>query len=62
MPKSIDDDYDAIDADELPDDLEDIEISPVVVKNQLAARQKLEQLMENRELNRLINDGFDYWD
>ncbi len=62
MSKSIDDDYDAMNADELPDDFEDFEIRQLVVKNQPAVRQRLEQLMENRELDRLINDGFDYWD
>lgn len=62
MSKNIDDDFDALDADELPDDFENIEIRQIVVNNQIAARQRLEQLMENRELDRLINGGFDYWD
>jgi hypothetical protein len=62
MPKNIDDDFDALDIDELPEDFENIEIRQILANNQIAARQRLEQLMENRELDRLINGGLDYWD
>ena len=42
MPKNIDDDFDALDIDELPEDFENIEIRQILANNQIAARQRLE--------------------
>ncbi|MCW9014518.1 MAG: hypothetical protein OQL06_12105 [Gammaproteobacteria bacterium] len=60
------DDYESIDDDEIPDDdipddFEKVETRQSLLKRSSDARRKLEQLLENRELERLINgESYDW--
>ncbi|MDH5765337.1 MAG: hypothetical protein OEZ38_04905 [Gammaproteobacteria bacterium] len=56
-----DDDYDAEDGDEMLEDFEDIEDPETVLVSHSDARRRLEQLKEEKELERLIKGEFDDW-
>lgn len=57
-----DDDYEAEDGDEMLEDFEDIEDPETVLVSHSDARRRLEQLKEEKELERLIKGDFDDWD
>ena len=63
MAKKIDndDDFDDDDVadDDMLNDLEEIESKQSKIVSQSDARRRLEQLKEEKELERILNDGFD---
>jgi hypothetical protein len=59
---SDDDDFDEeADDDDMLDDYEDVENAPVSFKDSSAARRRLEQLKEEKALERLLKGDFDDW-
>ena len=62
MAEDIDDDdaFDDMDDDEMVDDEVEIEIKEVSAKTQADARRRVEQLREEKALDRLLNG--DYYD
>lgn len=64
MSKKIeddDDDYEVSEEDEILEKYEKLDSKRYTLKRQLAARRRLEQLMENRELDRMISGDFYDW-
>jgi len=61
MAEEICDDDDFDEDTEIHDDYEDIEIKPPVFKDSAAARRRLEQLREEKALERLLKGDFDDW-
>lgn len=57
----FDDDGEADGEGEILDDFEDIEDKPVSLKDPSHARRRLEQLREEKELERLLKGDFDDW-
>jgi hypothetical protein len=64
-----DDDFDDDEGDadtdtddgEILDDFEDIEDKPIMMKDPSHARRRLEQLREEKELERLLRGDFDWY-
>jgi len=59
---TAEEDGDSFDNDETPDDFDDIENKPVSLKDSAVARRRLEQVMEERALERLLKEDYDDWD
>lgn len=57
-----DDAFDTEDDDEMLDEYEKIEDEKSIVDKYSDARRRLEQLREDKELERLLKGGFDDWD
>lgn len=56
-----DDDFDDESDDEMLDDFEQVEIRQISFKDSAAARRRLEQIKEEKALERLLKGDFDDW-
>lgn len=57
-----DDDFDEVDDDEIVEDFEEIDDTVSELKYTANARRRLEELMEERELQRLLRGDIGDWD